>query len=105
MRRMATLSEQALKDKNAAYGWYLKMFGEEPKAEGVTVEAERLAQETGGWAELVGAYENAYSRASTSAAPQGALPLMLVVARVYEELDENSAQAIGVTLTRGAGGS
>ena len=63
MRRLAELSEQQLKDKPAAYGWYLKLFGEEPRAAGAKEEIERLAKETGGWAELVGAYEAAYGRA------------------------------------------
>src|SRR5262249_11760238 len=45
MRRLAELSEQAIKDKAAAYGWNLKMFAEEPRADGVASEIERLAQE------------------------------------------------------------
>ncbi|HEX8952832.1 MAG TPA: tetratricopeptide repeat protein, partial [Polyangia bacterium] len=106
MRRLAELSEQQLKDKPAAYGWYLKLFAEDPRAAGAREEIERLAKETGGWAELVGAYEAAYSRAGGDK-----LPLMMVVARVQEEelaepdkalatnveilkLDENNAQAI-----------
>ncbi|MGZ3440256.1 MAG: hypothetical protein ACXVDD_12105, partial [Polyangia bacterium] len=106
MRRLAELSEQQLKDKPAAYGWYLKLFGEDPRAVGAREEIERLAKETTGWAELVGAYEAAYSRAGGDK-----LPLMMVVARVQEEelaepdkalstnveilkLDDNNAQAI-----------
>src|SRR5262249_10866840 len=81
MRRLAELSEQAIKDKAAAYGWNLKMFAEEPRADGVAHEIERLAQETGGWAELVSAYEVAYAKVGNAER----LPLMLVVARVYEE--------------------
>ena len=66
MRRLAELSEQQLKDKPAAYGWYLKLFDEDPRATGAPNttkdEIERLARETGGWAELVGAYETAYAQ-------------------------------------------
>lgn len=106
MRRLAELSEDALKDKAAAFGWHLKLFGEDPRASGVTEHIERLAKETGGWAELVQAYEAAYGRAG-----ELKLSLMMVVARVQEEelaepdkaldtnteilkLDENNAQAI-----------
>src|SRR4051812_43290217 len=106
MRRLAELSEGQLKDKPAAYGWFLKLFAEDPRATGAREEIERLARETGGWAEVVGAYEAAYGRAGGDK-----LALMMVVARVQEEelaepdkalatnteilkLDENNAQAI-----------
>ena len=106
MRRLAELSEDALKDKAAAYGWHLKLFGEDPRASGATSHIERLAKETSGWAELVGAYEAAYGKSGVDK-----LALMMVVARVQEEelaepdkalqtnveilkLDENNAQAI-----------
>jgi golgin subfamily B member 1 len=106
MRRLAELSEQQLKDKPAAYGWYLKLFAEDPRADGARAEIERLAKETGGWAELVGAYEAAYGKSGDDR-----LALMMVVARVQEEelaepdkalatnveilkLDGNNAQAI-----------
>ncbi len=107
MRRLAELSEGALKDKTAAYGWYLKTFAEDPAAEWARAEVERLGKETGAWGELVGAYEAAYPKLGGATK----LPLMLVVARVYEEelaeadkalstnveilkLDENHPQAI-----------
>ncbi|MCA1663883.1 MAG: tetratricopeptide repeat protein, partial [Myxococcales bacterium] len=110
MRRLAELSEQQLKDKPAAYGWYLKLFNEDPRAVGGREEIERLAKESGGWAELVGAYETAYAKVGLDD-KEARLPLMMVVARVQEEelaepdkalatnveilkLDGNNAQAI-----------
>jgi tetratricopeptide (TPR) repeat protein len=80
MRALAELQEQQLRDKAAAFGWYLKILADQPGQEWVRTEAERLAQETGGWAELVGAYEAAYGKLPGAAK----LPLMAVVARVYE---------------------
>jgi tetratricopeptide (TPR) repeat protein len=90
MRRLAELSEDALKDKAAAYGWQLKLFGEDPTATGATEHIERLAKESGGWAELVGAYEAAYGKLGDRK-----LPLMLVVARVQEEGARRSRQGAG----------
>jgi len=110
MQHLAELSEGSLKDKAAAYGWLLKILAEDPRAEhfsGVRVEAERLATETGGFAELVTAYEAAVPKLDGL----DRLPLMLVVARVYEselgqpdralqtnteilKLDDNNQQAI-----------
>jgi golgin subfamily B member 1 len=51
-------------------------------AEWIRSEVERLAQETGGWPELVDAYTSAYTK---FADPVDALPLMTVVARVQEQ--------------------
>jgi tetratricopeptide (TPR) repeat protein len=82
MRRLAELCEQHLRDAGAAYGWYLKIFGEDPSAEWVRAEIERLAKATGGFAELVQAYEAAYDKVGGA---DQALPLYLCVARVFEE--------------------
>lgn len=89
LQRLATLSEQQLKDKGAAYGWWLKAFEEDHEADSIRVETERLARETGGWEPLVEAYQRAYAKFGSEAA---ALPLMSVVARVQEtELGEADA--------------
>ncbi|MFI5289989.1 MAG: tetratricopeptide repeat protein, partial [Polyangia bacterium] len=93
MRRLAELSEQSLKDKAAAYGWCLKILAEDPHAEWVRAEIERLAGETGGFAELVQAYEAAYGKLSGIEK----LPLMLVVARVQEEELASPDQALGTS--------
>ncbi len=107
MRRLAELSEQQLKDKAAAYGWVLKIIGEDAHAEWARADAERLARESNGWTELVQTYEGAYGKL----AGVEKLPLMLVVAKTYEEelaapdlalstnteilkLDENNVAAI-----------
>ncbi len=87
LRRLADLVEKQLKDKGVAYSWYLKALDEDEYADWARTEAERLAQETGGWTELVAAYETAIGKLSRGN-KQGsieALPLMSVVARVYEE--------------------
>lgn len=111
LRRLLELSEGQLRDKGAAFGWALKAFGEarpgEAESAWVRDEVERLAKESGGFAELVEAYETGVAGAF-SGEP---LPLLRVVARVYEEelgdrtkaietnrrvvkLDENDAQAV-----------
>src|SRR5262249_5756288 len=81
MGRLAQPSEQALKAKPAAYGWYLKILAEDPHGPDVRAEVERLAKETSSWAELVQAYEAAYPQLDA----QEKLQFMLVVGRVYEE--------------------
>src|SRR5262249_42476874 len=57
LRRLAELCETTLKDKGAAYGWWIKAFAENVKDEDIRAQVERLAGETGGWVELVTAYE------------------------------------------------
>jgi tetratricopeptide (TPR) repeat protein len=111
MQRLAQLAETAIKDKPVAFGWYLKAFAEDPDLAWARSETERLAAETGGQQELVTAYEAAYKGDSARVAGREALPLMAVVARVYEndlaeadkalstnaailQLDETNADAI-----------
>jgi golgin subfamily B member 1 len=81
LERLAHYSEERLRDKHAAYGWWLRAHTENRDAAWIREHAERLAQETGGWRELVDAYE-ASARASSDRAK--ALPLIKVVARVQE---------------------
>jgi tetratricopeptide (TPR) repeat protein len=86
LTRLAKLVEQQLRDKGAAYGWWLKAFAEDHEPDETRSELERLAAETGGFEALVEAYESAYGKFSS---PVDALPLMSVVARVQErELGE-----------------
>ncbi len=61
MRRLAQLSEQTLKDKPAAYGWYLKVFAEDPDGRLGARRDRAPGHETGGHQELVTAYEAAYA--------------------------------------------
>jgi tetratricopeptide (TPR) repeat protein len=85
-KRLAEYNEDKLRDKEAAFGWYLKAHAEDHRAAWIRTELERLAAETGAWAELVAAYQASYAKFD---APAEALPLMSVVARVQEvELGE-----------------
>ncbi len=86
IRFLAEYSEEKLRDKGAAFGWWLKAQSEDHEADWIREQLERLAAETGAWAELVGAYEASYDKFSDRSQ---ALPLMLVVAQVLEvELGE-----------------
>ena len=82
IRKIAQYSEEKLRDKGAAFGWWLKAHEEDHEDETVRTEAERLAAETGGWNQLVEAYQASLSKFSHKS---DALPLMLVLARVIEK--------------------
>ena len=89
LQRLAEHSEEKIRDKGAAYGYWLKAHGEDHAAEWIREHVERLAGETGGWTELVDAYTASYDKFGDK---QDALPLMSVVARVQEqELQESDA--------------
>lgn len=81
VRNLAEYSEQRLRDKGAALGWWLKAHAEDPADESIRAEIERLAEEAGGWPEVVDAYRASYDKLPSRA---DALPLFLVVARVQE---------------------
>ncbi len=91
MQKLAELTETSLKDKGTAYSWYLKGFGEDHRADWLRPEIERLAAETGGWAQLVAAYEAAVPKFTDK---MESLPLLLVVAKIYEEQMQNADKAI-----------
>ena len=82
MKRLAQYNEEKLRDKGAAFGWWLKAHAEDHEAEWIRTEAERLAADTGGWNQLVDAYAASLPK---FAHPSDALPLMLVMARVIEK--------------------
>jgi tetratricopeptide (TPR) repeat protein len=85
-KRLAEYNEEKLRDKAAAFGWYLKAHAEDHRAAWIRTELERLAAEIGTWAELVEAYQASYAKFDDASE---ALPLMAVVARVQEtELGE-----------------
>ena len=115
IQKLAQLVENTIKDKPAAFGWYLKAFAEDPEESWARTETERLARETSGHEALVNAYEAAYGgdspRVGGADPVTGALPLMGIVARIYEhdlgeadkalktnaeilKLDENNTDAI-----------
>jgi tetratricopeptide (TPR) repeat protein len=81
IKRLAQYAEDKLRDKGAAFGWWLKAHEEDHEAEWIRAELERLAGETGGWNQLVDAYAAALPKFTVKA---DALPLMLVMARVIE---------------------
>src|SRR5262249_36224733 len=47
LKRLAALSERDLRDKGAAYGWWLRAFEEDHAPAPTRLEVERLARETG----------------------------------------------------------
>ncbi len=82
IKKIAQYSEEKLRDKGAAFGWWLKAHEEDHESDSIRVEAERLAAETGGWNQLVEAYQTSLPKFEYKA---DALPLMLVLARVIEK--------------------
>ncbi len=82
MQRLAQYSEDKLRDKGAAFGWWIKALAEDHEADWIRTEAERLAQETGAWNQLVDAYAAALPKFGHKG---DGLPLMLVMARVIEK--------------------
>lgn len=91
IRALAELAEQRLRDKDTAFDWYLKAFEVDSRADWIREEAERLAGEVGKWPELVTAYEASYERIAD---PLDQLPIMLTVARVFEEQLANTEEAL-----------
>ncbi|MGH2898246.1 MAG: tetratricopeptide repeat protein, partial [Solirubrobacteraceae bacterium] len=81
IKRLAQYNEEKLRDKGAAFGWWLKAFAEDHEAESIRGELERLAAETGGWNALVDAYAAALPRFTHRI---DALPVMVVMAGVIE---------------------
>ena len=82
IKRIAQYSEDKLRDKGAAFGWWLKALAEDHEAEWIRTEVERLANDTGGWNQLVDAYTAALPKFTHKG---DALPLILVLARVLEK--------------------
>jgi golgin subfamily B member 1 len=81
IKRLAQYNEDKLRDKGAAFGWWLRAFAEDHEVEWIRTELERLAGETNGWNQLVDAYAAAFAK---FAVKHDALPVMLVMARVIE---------------------
>ncbi|HEX3477210.1 MAG TPA: tetratricopeptide repeat protein, partial [Kofleriaceae bacterium] len=81
IKRLAQYNEDRLRDKGAAFGWWLAAHAEDHEAESLRAELERLAGETNGWTQLVDAYAQALPKFHHRA---DALPLMLVMAGVIE---------------------
>jgi tetratricopeptide (TPR) repeat protein len=81
IKRLAQYAEDKLRDKGAAFGWWLTAQAEDHEAEWIRAELERLAAETNGWNQLVDAYAEALPKFAIKA---DGLPLMLVMAGVIE---------------------
>ena len=81
MKRLAQYNEERLRDKGAAFGWWIKALSEDHGADAIHTEVERLAKETQGWNTLVDAYAAALPKFGDK---RDALPLMRVMARVIE---------------------
>ncbi|HMG53842.1 MAG TPA: tetratricopeptide repeat protein, partial [Kofleriaceae bacterium] len=85
IKRLAQYNEDKLRDKGAAFGWWLKAHAEDHAAEWIRAELERLAGSIeapgNGWSQLVDAYAESLPRFARKA---DALPLMLVMAGVIE---------------------
>lgn len=82
MKRLATYSEERLRDKAASFGWWLKAHAEDHESEEIREQLERLAGETQGFGLLVDAYAASLPKFDHR---EDALPLMLVMARVIEK--------------------
>ncbi|TMQ02448.1 MAG: hypothetical protein E6J91_51905, partial [Deltaproteobacteria bacterium] len=107
IKQLAQYNEDKLRDKGAAFGWWLIAHAEDHESESIRGELERLAGETNGWNQLVDAYAQSLPRfahrpdrrqpsegggdpdgsaggAGVLPRGEGALPLMLVMANVIE---------------------
>ena len=83
LKRLAEYNEEKLRDKGAAFGWWLKAHAEDHEAEWIRTELERLAKDTGAWQELVSAYQASLPKFG---AVVDALPLMSVMAQALEKV-------------------
>ncbi|HEX2688314.1 MAG TPA: tetratricopeptide repeat protein, partial [Kofleriaceae bacterium] len=93
IKRLAQYNEDKLRDKGAAFGWWLKAHDEDHEAEWIRTELERLAGETSGWNQLVDAY--AASLPKFTHKPD-ALPVMLVMAGVIEREQGDVDRALDI---------
>lgn len=108
IERLARYTEDKLRDKGAAFGWWLRAHAENYEDEAIREQIERLSGEIAGWNQLVDAYADSLPKFTNRA---DGLPLMLVMARVIEkeqgdvdraldmnrqilELDEGNEQAL-----------
>ncbi|MSP17021.1 MAG: tetratricopeptide repeat protein, partial [Myxococcales bacterium] len=81
MLRLAGIHEQQLKDKGAAYRFWLMALGEDAGSSFIHGEVERLAREIGAWQELVDGFRAAAAKLTVEI---DALPLLVVMAKAQE---------------------
>ena len=95
IKRLAQYSEERLRDKGAAFGWWLKAHAEDHESEEIRGEAERLAASieppAAAWNALIDAYTASLGK---FAHKPDALPLMLVMARVIEKEQADIERAL-----------
>ena len=91
VRTLATIYEEQIRNKQQALSIYLSAFEEAWEETWIREEIERLGEETGEWQQIVGVYQAGYEKFTDLLE---ALPLMLVVARVYEEKLGDVEQAL-----------
>jgi len=108
MMKLAQYNEEKLRDKGAAFGWWIKALSEDHGSDAIHTEVERLAKETGGWNTLVDAYTAALPKfgdkrdalrmmgvmASIIESEQGDVDRALETNRQILELDERNEQAL-----------
>lgn len=82
MRVLAELSEDKLRDKGAALAWWLKAHRQAPRDSAIWQHLERLAKETGAYAELAEAYEATLTSEGHS---RDTLPILEALARLVEQ--------------------
>ena len=82
LQRLAEFSEKKLKDNSGALDWWLKAYSEQPTADWIRPNIERLAPEVGAWEKVVSSYESVYDDMPDG---ESTLPLREVVARVREQ--------------------
>ena len=92
MQRLADLLDRAAGDKRGALRIALQALAENPTDEWAIATSRRLAAESGGWPELVEAYEAALPRVRRRAA--AALALLSTLAAAYEGELANPEPAI-----------
>jgi tetratricopeptide (TPR) repeat protein len=93
MLRITQLFDAEVGDKVAAASVALDAFAENPLGEWPQAYAERLAEDTGGWAALASAYETALPAIGRQD-PRATLPLLATLARAYERALINPEAAI-----------
>ncbi len=84
MQRLADLLDMGAGDKQGALRIALQALAEVPTDEWAIATSRRLAGESGGWPELVEAYEAAVPRAQDAADEKAVLALLGTLAAAYE---------------------
>ncbi|MGE5186228.1 MAG: tetratricopeptide repeat protein, partial [Acidobacteriota bacterium] len=90
-QRLAELAEQKLFDAVKAFHWWREALVEDPRWERAIEESERLAGDTSGWDDQVGAYARALERTQDKETRRRTL---LGMARIHEFELQDAASAV-----------